>query len=107
MVSPMPFDISNFTTSNSFVSLAQASNNATQGLLFSGGMIAFFFIILFLAFKYDPYFENAFAIASWSMFSICSFFWLAHLVPTILVLGFLFMSAFSVFYLHASKVSYG
>jgi len=103
----MTVDFSNISNITSAQGLAYYTNNAVDGILFTGGMIAFFIIILIVLYRsaevngYD--FGSMFTVASWSMFVISGFFWLAKLVPTLLVLMFLFFSAIGVIYLYSSR----
>lgn len=83
--------------------LAYYTNNAVDGVLFQGGVIVLFVVMMMVLMKNDEPFINAFAVSSWSMFVLSGIFWFAQLVPTIFVLGFLFCAAFSVLYLYASK----
>lgn len=96
----------NTTGINNITSLqgiASYTNNAVDGLLFTGGMIAFYIIIFIVLTKNDEPFENAFTVTSWSMFTISIFFWFAELIPTLLVITFLVMSALGTLYLYTSR----
>lgn len=93
-------DVSNVT---SLQGIAQFSNNAVDGVLFGGGIIVFFFIILLVLSHRGQPFEQALAVASWSMFTISVFFWFAHLLPIVFPLGFLIVASFDVMYLFSSK----
>jgi hypothetical protein len=95
--------ISNIT---SLQGLAFYTNNAVDGILFSGGIIVLFFVMLMVLLRnasYEEPFVNVLAVSSWSMFLISAFFWLAHLVPTIMPLGFLLLGAFSVLIMYSQK----
>lgn len=96
-------DLSNLTGVDTVQELMFFTNNAVSGILFSGGMAVFFFIILVALLKNNEPFENALAVASWVMFVVSAFFWLAHLLPTIVPLAFLVIAAFDLLYLYASR----
>jgi hypothetical protein len=96
-------DTTNLTNISSLQGVAYYTNEATGGILFSGGLIVFFFIVLMVSLRSNEDFANALAVASWSMFLVSVFFWFAHLTPTMLSLAFLFIAGFSVLYLYASK----
>jgi hypothetical protein len=51
----------------------------------------------------SEHFLNALTVSSWSFFVIGVFMWFAHLVPTMLVLGFLITSAVGTFLLYATS----
>jgi hypothetical protein len=96
-------DLTNMTNVSSLQGVAVFTNDMTGGILFNGAMLVFFIIILVVLTKNDEPFENALAVASWSMFIISAFFWFAELVPTISVLAFLFIAAFTTLYLYTSS----
>ena len=96
-------DLTNFTNVSTLQGLVYETNNAVGSVLFSGGMIAFFIIILMVLFRNGEPFENCLAVAGWSMFVVSLIFWLGHLVPTLLVLAFLAISAFTTLYLYTTK----
>jgi hypothetical protein len=96
-------DLTNFTNVTSLQGLAYTANNAVNNILFDGGMIAFFIIILMVLFRNGEPFENCMAVAGWSMFVVSLIFWLGHLITTLLVLAFLMIAAFSTLYLYTQK----
>jgi hypothetical protein len=96
-------DTTNLTNISTLHGVASYTNSMTDGLLFSGGLIVFFFIVLMVSLRNNEDFGNALAVSSWVMFLVSIFFWFAHLTPTILSLAFLFIAGFSVLYLYASK----
>jgi hypothetical protein len=96
-------DMTNVSNISSLQGIAYYTNNMTDGLLFTGGIIVFFFIILMALVKSGQPFENGLAVASWSMFIVSVLFWFAQLVSPLLCLGFLVVAAFDVLYLFASR----
>lgn len=96
-------DMTNLTNVTSLQGLAYYTNSMTDSLLFTGGVIVFFFIILMALAKLGEPFENALAVASWSMFIISTFFWFAQLVPTIIPLALLLIVAFDTLFIYAAK----
>lgn len=99
----MTIDLSNVTRQSTLQGVAYFTNNMTGGLLFSGGMIVFFIIILMVLLRNEQPFPNALTVSAWIMFTVSIFFWFAQLIPTIISLLFLMISAFGTFYLVASK----
>jgi len=91
--------LSNIT---SLQGIAAYTNDATEGILFIGAIIIFFFILTMILAEKNPI-EHAIAVSSWSMFIISLFFWLAHLIPVIAVLPFLFIAGFTTLYLYSTK----
>jgi hypothetical protein len=91
--------ISNIT---SFQGLAEYTNTGVGGLLFEGGMVVFFIIMLVVLTK-NFSFEDALLVSAWSMFTISLFFWLAHLISTITPLAFLFIAGASTLYIYTSR----
>ena len=96
-------DMTNLTNITSLQGIAYYTNSMTDSLLFTGGIIVFFFIILMALIKNGEPFENGLAVASWSMFVVSLFFWFAQLVPTGLPICFLIVAAFDTLYLYASR----
>lgn len=96
-------DVSNITNISGFAEMASFTNNAVDGILFSGGLIVFFIIILMVSIRNGEPFENVLAASSWVMFVCSMFFWFAHLVPTSLPIAFLIVSAASTLILYASR----
>jgi len=92
--------INNITTLGG---LANASNNFSNGILVSGGIIVLYIITIMVMLKYEQPLENSLAISSWSFFVVSAFFWFAKLVSIKMPLVFLIISAFSVLYLYASR----
>ncbi len=100
-------DLTNLTNSSTLQQLAYNTNNSVGGILFIGGIVAFYIIILMSLYRnseslgYD--FISVFTVGSWIMFVGSGFFWYADLIPVLLPLMFLFFSAFGTIYLYASK----
>ena len=86
-----------------FGKLALYTNDATGGVLFSGGLIVFFIIVLVLLLKYDRPFEEALTVASWSFFMVAVMFWIGGFVALAFPLFFLAVSALGTLYLFSSK----
>jgi len=99
----MVFNNTGLTNISGIQGLASYTNNATSGILFTGGMITLFIVLLFVLLKNEQPFENAFAASSWAMFIISSLFWLAELVPTLVPLGFLLCAGISVLILASRR----
>jgi len=100
-------DFTNLTNTSNFQQVALYTNNATDGILFTGGIIAFYIIILMYLYRnmeqsgYE--FSAVFTATSWVMFIISGFFWMADLISTPMPLMFLLFSAFGTIYLYASR----
>jgi hypothetical protein len=86
-----------------FQTLASATNSAVDGILFTGGMLVFYIIMIVIFIRYDQPIENAVTSSSWIMFMIAGLFWYAELVPTLIPLAFLFIAGLGVLYLNTSK----
>jgi hypothetical protein len=97
----------NTTGINGLGKLALWTNNEVGGILFDGGMIVFFVILLVIYNKSsdNPDMESAFTLSSWGMFIASALFWVGGLVDGIIPLVFLIFSAFGTFYLYASRKS--
>lgn len=93
----------NITNITSLQKLAYVTNNYTDGVLFIGGLIVFFIVILMILIKNEQPLPNALAISSWSIFIVASLLWYASLVPTIIPLTFLILTAFTTLYLYTSN----
>lgn len=98
----MTINTTGLTNITSLQGIAAYTNDATSGILFTGAIIVFFFIITLILAEKNPI-EHALAVSSWSMFIISLFFWLAHLIPVIVVLPFLFIAGFTTLYLYATR----
>lgn len=96
-------DLTNLTNTTTLQGLAYYTNNAVDGVLFTGGMIVMFIIILMTLLRFEQPFENALAISSWVSFIFSVFFWFAKLLPTIIPLMFLMITAFTTLYLYSSR----
>ena len=97
-------DTSNFTNITSLQGMASVVNSSTDGLLFIGAMFVFWIIIMMVLISRSQLpFENNFTVSSWIMFLASSFFWAAHLLPTVVPLIFLVLSAFGTLYLFSSS----
>lgn len=85
-----------------FQSMAEYTNNATSGLLMTGGVIILFMITLIVLMRNEnEHFLNVLTVSSWSFFIISLFLWFAHLLPTIIPLGFVITAAVGTFLLYA------
>lgn len=84
--------------------VASVVNDNTDGILFTGGMIVFF-VILVMQFmnRSDMPIENNISVSAWIMFIISGFFWYAHLIYTIVPLSFLGIAAISTLFMYSSK----
>ena len=92
------------TNITGFQGIAEYTNNATSGLLFNGGIIILFVIMLIVLMRNESEnFLNVLAVSSWSFFIISIFFWFAHLTSTVLVLGFLFAAGVATFMIYATS----
>ena len=96
-------DMTNLTNVTGLGSLAVYTNNATEGILFTGGIIVFFIIMLITLFRNGEPFENALVVSSWSMFIVSILFWYGDLLPPLVPLCFLIVSAISVLILKTSQ----
>lgn len=83
--------------------LASYTNTMTDGLIFTGGIIAIYIIMLIILTKNDEPFINAFTVTSWIMFLTSIFFWFSNLIPTLLVVAFLVFSAFGTLTLYTQR----
>lgn len=99
-------NMTNLSNISSLQGIAYYTNNQTDGLLFTGGLIVLYFVALMVLSKNNEPFMNVFAAASWSLFVISLFFWLADLTPSVLTLAFLILSAISGLIMYSSKPSY-
>jgi len=96
-------DMTNLTNITSLQGIATYTNSMTDNILFNGGILVLFIIMLMVLSRNDEPFINTLAISSWSCFILSAFLWLSHLINTLFVLGFLFIAGFSVFYLYSSN----
>ena len=96
-------DTTQFNNITTLQGLATYTNSATDGLLFTGGVIVFFIILIMILIRNDQPFENALTVSAWAMFMVSLFLWFAGLLPTITPLAFLFLAAFGTLYLYASR----
>jgi len=100
----MTIDTSNFTNLTSLQAVAQFTNNSVDGVLFTGGMIVFFIILLMFLIKFNQMpFENNFTVGSFVMTFVSTFFWYAKLLPTAVPLIFLAFTVVGTFMLYGSK----
>lgn len=103
----MTIDLSNYTDVGTVQALTSAVNNEVGGMLVTGGILAFYFIILIISYRVSVRngedFGVPFTATSWVMFLVSVYFWFAKLLPTGIPLLFLFLAAFGVLYLYASK----
>jgi hypothetical protein len=96
-------DVTNISSINSISDLAAFTNNETSGLLFTGGIIVLFIVMLLILTKNEWDFVNSLSTTGWIFFIVSGFMWLSHLIPAAIPLLFLFISGFSTFYIYASK----
>jgi hypothetical protein len=97
-------DMTNLTNLTNLQGMAYYTNNMVDGILFSGGLIAFFFILMLVLIKQgNTDWASILAVSSWSMFLVSAFFWYAELVSVIFPLGFLILGAFSIIVLYTSS----
>jgi hypothetical protein len=100
-------DFTNLTNVSTMQGVAYYTNNATDGILFTGGIIVFFIIILMYLYKNmenNGYsFVGIFTTSSWIMFVVSGFFYLSKLIPTLLPLMFLILSAIGTIVLYSSS----
>jgi hypothetical protein len=75
-----------------------------DGILFSGGLIAFFFILLLVLVKMgNNNWASVLSVSSWSMFLVSTFFWYADLVSVLFPIAFFSLGAFGIFMLYTSN----
>ena len=100
-------DFTNLTNVSTMQGVAYYTNNQTDGILFTGGIIVFFIIILMYLYKNmenNGYsFVGIFTVSSWIMFVVSGFFYLANLVQTLIPLMFLLFSAIGTIVLYSSR----
>jgi hypothetical protein len=97
-------NLTNFTSGlNGFQGMASQANSVTGGMLFGGGCVVFFLIILMALIRNDRPFDEALLIASWSMFLVSGLFWLAHLVYDGVPIAFFIVAVLSIIYVRASS----
>ncbi len=89
-------NVSNITGLGSFASY---TNDATGGILFSGGIIVFFIIVLVLLLKFERPFEEALTVSSWLFFIVSILFWTGQFISLIFPLFFLAISSFGTLYI--------
>lgn len=90
-------------TLSDFQALAYYTNNMTDGILFGGGVIVLFIVLLLVLIRNDRDFGDALTVSSWSFFIISALLWFASLIPTLYPLGFLFLAGFGTMFMYASK----
>jgi hypothetical protein len=93
----------NITYINSLSDLAIFTDANTGGILFTGGMIVLFIIMVMVLTRNNDDFIMSLAGSGWTFFIISSLFWLAHLIQPLVPLAFLFISGVTTLYLTASK----
>lgn len=99
----MTINMTGLDNVTSLQGLAFYTNNAVDGVLFTGGLIVLYLVMLMFLSRRGEDFANVLAVSSWSFFLVSGFFWLAHLITTLLPLLFLFLAGFSTLYIYASK----
>jgi len=80
-------------------SLATYTNDATGGIIFSGGIIVFFIIVLVLLLKFERPFEESLTVSAWLFFIVSLFFWVGNFISLLFPLFFLAVSGFGTLYL--------
>lgn len=83
--------------------LASYTNTMTDGLIFTGGIVTLYIIMLIILTKNDEPFINAFTVSSWIMFLTSTFFWFSNLIPTITVVAFLVFSSIGTLILYTQR----
>jgi cation transporter-like permease len=91
------YNLTNLTSSQSLLDIIRFTNNdATGGLFMALMIVAIFFILLLNLMKWD--FTDAILISSWVCFILSSMLLYMKLVPFIVVIAFLSITAFVSFY---------
>jgi hypothetical protein len=90
---PAPYNLTNLTGSDTIVDLIVYSNQATNGIIVQGFLIAIFFILT-MGFMVKSKFEDSVMASSFICFILSLFLRQAELVSFIFVIGFLVVTAF-------------
>lgn len=98
----MVFNNTGLSNITSLQGMAYYTNNAVDGVLFTGGIIVLYIILFMVLLKNDEPFINVLAASSWIFFIISTLLWMANLLPTLIPLAFLILAAFSVLYMYSS-----
>lgn len=93
-------NLANVSNASSLYNIASYTNDNVGGLLFDGGMVVFFVILLFVSRRFNYPLEYSFAVAGWVCFLASAFFWYSALVSGVLVFLFLAVAAFSSLYIY-------
>jgi hypothetical protein len=96
-------DVTNLSAINSLSDLATYTNNETSSLLFTGGIVTLFIVMVLMLVRNEWEFVNALSVSGWIFFIVSGFLWLSHLIPAVMPLLFLFISGFATFYIYASR----
>jgi ABC-type Fe3+-siderophore transport system permease subunit len=96
-------NITDLTNSTTLQGVAYYTNNQTDGVLFTGGIIVMFIIILMNLLRTEQTIEQALGISSWVTFMVSIMFWFAKLLPTIIPLMFLMIAGFTTLYIYSSR----
>lgn len=92
--------ISNIT---SLQGMTYYTNNATDGILFIGGIVALFFVMLIVLSRTMNNGWGALASSSWIAFILSVFCWFAKLVPTAEVIVFLIVTVVATVLMFSDK----
>lgn len=82
-------NICNGAALNSFYTITKCVNDTSGGLLITGGIFAFYIIILMASKKYSNTFLEIWVATSWVMFLASGFLAFAQLLNILVVLAFL------------------
>lgn len=96
----MTYNLTNLTTAENIGDVARTANNYSQGVLFGGALIAFFFVMLMSLLKWG--FDVALTVSAWSCFILGLFLALGEFVSILYPLAFLAIAAFGTLWLYAS-----
>lgn len=96
----MTMNMTNLTNVDSLQGLAVFTNNQTGGVLFMGGIIALFIVMVMVLLKNNEPLPNVLSISGWLMFVISCFFWFAGLLSTLFPLLFLIIAGISTLILY-------
>lgn len=100
----MVTNISSLNNLTGMSDVALFTNDATGGVLITGGLIALFVVFIVVLLRNDKYsIQAVFAAGGWSFFVVSIFFFVAHLVPIAVPLGFLVVAAIGTFLLFTAS----
>jgi len=95
------YNLTNLTSSENIVDLAEFSNEVTGGQFFGFVMVGIFFIMLLMFRKWD--FENSIMTSGFICFLLSSFLVAAKLISFIYPLVFLILTGLTVLYAYTTK----